>query len=136
VVEAEPVCDPAAAIVAGQQEARKAEPAHHRGLVGRHRTLRITVAARAAIGLVGIAVPAQIGAHDRVPLGEPGSDRVPHRVRLRVAVQQQERWTAAADDQGDVGAVAGNATRLESRKQILIGWAHQRSLGQQRPPSR
>ena len=78
----------------------------------------------AAFGLGGVAVAAQVGADDGEALGEPRRDPVPHRVRLRIAVQQQERRPAAADPQLDLGTRAGDAPRLETGKEGSVGCRH------------
>ena len=91
--------DAPAAIVAREPEAREAERAHHLHHVGRHRALRVAGVAASLVGLRRIAIAAQVGAHDGERLRERGRDPMPHRVRLRIAVQQQQRRTAAANSQ-------------------------------------
>ena len=62
------------------------------------------------VGLRRVAVAAQVAAHDRViARASARRDPVPHRVRLRIAVQQQERRAAAADDAMDFRARRANA---------------------------
>ena len=114
-----------AAIVAGEPESRKAERAHHLDLVRRHRALRVVDVLRAAVGLRRIAVAAQVAADDGVALREPRRDPMPHRVRLRIAVQQEERRTAAADDAMNLRAGRRDAVRSKPGKS---GAATQRSL--------
>ena len=104
MIEAQPVRDARAAVVAGEPEAREAQRAHQLDLVRRHRALRVVDVAGAAVGLRRIAVAAQVAADDGEALGEARRDPVPHRVRLRIAVQQQERRAAAADDAVDLRA--------------------------------
>ena len=78
---------------------KRAKPsvAHQLDLIRRHRALRVADVACAAVGLRRIAVAAEVGAHDGEALREARRDPVPHRVRLRITVQQQERRPAAAD---------------------------------------
>ena len=56
----------------------------------------------------GVAVARQVGRDDGEALGEPRRDRVPHQVRLGIAVQQQQRRPRSADPRAD-----GPARRLE-----------------------
>ena len=91
VVEAQPVGDPGAAVVADDREALEAELAHEPDLVGGHRPLGVRRVVGRRGGAGRVAVPTQVGEDHRVPVGEPRRDAVPHDVGLRVAVQQQDR---------------------------------------------
>jgi hypothetical protein len=46
--------------------------------------------------LAAVAVPAQIGGDDGVALGKEGRYPMPHQMRFRYAVQEQQRRSAAA----------------------------------------
>ena len=65
VVERQPVRDPATAVVAGDGEATEAEPAHHRHLVGGHRSLRSRPHGRDRGRLRRVAVAAEVGQRRR-----------------------------------------------------------------------
>ncbi len=99
MIETEAVRYARAAIVSHETKVREALRAHQFDLVGRHRTLRIVDAALTAGGLRRIAVPAEVAADHGESLGEARRDPVPHHVRLRVAVQQQDWRSVAADDE-------------------------------------
>ena len=107
MVQRQAVGHAAAAIVAGDREAREAQPLHHGHHVLRHGALGIGrmvgVDGRAAAA----AVAAQIGAHDRELAGEQRRDVAPHQVRLREAVQQEQRRPEArgAHEDGGIACV-------------------------------
>src|SRR4051794_14566527 len=84
----------------GHRESIESERAHHAELVGSHGSLGVGGMLLPSRRLVAVAVPAQVGTYDRVPLGEPRGDPMPHRMGLRIAVQQENRGSAAAP--GDV----------------------------------
>ena len=54
-----------------------------------------------------IAVPAQVRQHYREALRELRSDLVPHDMRLRIAVEQQQRPTPARDGDMNLNAARG-----------------------------
>src|SRR5437762_13891524 len=110
MIPRQPMSDTPAAIVSGEREARKAERFHDFDLVLRHGPLGIVDVRRAAVRLAGIPVAAKIRANDGKALRQTRSDLVPHRVRLRVTMQEQERRTAAADDEIDLGARGADAS--------------------------
>jgi hypothetical protein len=96
--------DQSSTVVPGDGEPVVAELRHERENVIGHRTLgRLRM-----IGLVRwesrLAVPAQVGRHDNVVLGEPGRDCMPGRVCARVTVQQHDgrSGTAVSDPQRHV----------------------------------
>ena len=51
-------------------------------------------------------------------LRELGSDLAPLHMRLRVAVQEQDRWTVAADKHIDRRAAGLDRLASESRKEV------------------
>src|SRR5216683_6907138 len=51
--------------------------------------------------LAAVAVPTQIGGDDGVALGEVGCYPMPHQMRFRNTVQEQQRWSVAASDSVD-----------------------------------
>ena len=65
-------------------------------LVLRHGALRIGRVVGRRCRLRTVAVAAQVRADDRVGFGKLRRDPVPHHVRLRMAVKQEERRAAAA----------------------------------------
>ncbi|EWS52517.1 hypothetical protein X551_04696 [Methylibium sp. T29] len=91
MVQRQPVCHAPAAVVAGHEEALVAQRAHHAHHVGRHRALAVVGVVVRAGRLGRAAVAAQVGHHQPVAVGQPLRRAMPDRVRLRVAVQQQQR---------------------------------------------
>jgi hypothetical protein len=63
------------------------------------------------------AVASQIGRDHRVTLGQLGRDFVPHRMGLRIAVQQQQRRTGAAEPQAQRAIADFNRCLFETRKE-------------------
>ena len=127
VVDREAVRDAPAAVMADQPEALVAQRAHQRDHVGRHRAL-------AVVGVVGepgrfrrIAVAAQVGHHEEETVGQPPRDAVPQHVRLRKAVQQQQRRavpvaTGAGEDARLAGVVG---QRVEAFEELGHGSLHE-----------
>ena len=92
-VESQPVGTPATAIVASDVEAIEPQPAHHRDRVASHGSLRIRFVVGRGLGLGAIAVSTKVRGHHRELRGQAGRDLTPHRISLRMPVQEQERWT-------------------------------------------
>ncbi len=113
MVERHAVGDAPAAVVPGDGEAVMAKLRHDTDEVGRHRPFRVGAVVRIAAGLAEFAVAAQVGGDDGEAFGQRGSDLVPHDVRLRVAVDQQQRRAAAAGPIGDLDAGRVEAMRGE-----------------------
>src|SRR5438094_9688679 len=114
MVPRQPVSHAPAAIVSGEREAGITERLHDFYLVLRHRPFGIVNVRRAAFRLAGIPIATKIGTNNGKALRQARSDLAPHRVRLRIAVQEQERRTAAAGDQVDLRARSADATRIET----------------------
>jgi hypothetical protein len=74
--------------------------------------------ALAAVRLCRVAIAAQIRRDHGEALGQPGRDLVPGEVRLRVAVQQQERRPAPACRKVDTGACGLDIADLKARKKV------------------
>ena len=105
VVFGQAVRHPRAPVVAAQEKGLKPQPGHGVNLILGHGALGVVGMVGVAGGLAAVAIAAQVGGHDGEIRGQPGGDLVPHRMGLRVAVQQQERRAAAAFDQVDgIGA--------------------------------
>ena len=88
--------DAAAAIVADDREAIEAVVLHDLDHVERHRALRVVGVVLAVGRLAAVAVAAQVRHDDGVILRELRRDDVPRHVRLRRAVDEQQRRTVAA----------------------------------------
>ena len=104
VIERQALADAPAAVVADNGEARVAVVLHHLDHVERHRALRVVRVIFRVLGLAAVAVAAQVRHDDRVVFREVGRDLVPGHVRLRRAVDQEQRRTVAALDDVDGGA--------------------------------
>src|SRR4029079_11443215 len=85
-----------AAIVAAYGEALEAELPHQLDLVTRHRPLRVGLVIRRGLGLRALAVAAQVRRDDGEALCQCRGDGMPHHVRLRMAVQEEERRSATS----------------------------------------
>ena len=101
MVERHPVRHASAAVVPADMPFGMTEGRHHLDLIVRHRPERISGVIRPPIGLRAVAITAQIRRDHGELLGEARRDLVPHHVRQRVAVQQQQRRTGAAVAQVD-----------------------------------
>src|SRR5688572_4875907 len=97
MIERHAMRDARAAIVTEHREALEAEMLHDLDLIERHRTLRIKIVLAVALDLAAVAVAAKVSDDDGVIAREVARDRGPRHAALRRAVQQQDRWPAAAD---------------------------------------
>jgi hypothetical protein len=88
--------DARAAIVPDYRESLEAQRAHDFHLVQRHRALRLIDMIVAVRRFAAVAVASEVGHDHGESLCQPRRDLVPHHVGLRIAVQEQEWWTAAA----------------------------------------
>src|SRR6266571_809654 len=68
--------------------------------------------------LAAVAVTAEIRNDERMVLRELGGDLAPLHMRLRVAVQEQDRWAIAADKHIDRRAAGLDRLASESRKEV------------------
>jgi len=136
LVERQAVRDARTAVVTDDGEALEAERAHDRDLVVRHRALRVRPVVGRRGRLVARAIAAQVG-HDHREVGGQGrSDLVPHDVRLRIAVQQQQRRPVARPAQVDARLAGVDVEGLEaveharaSQKRVSTGAAASRHSG-------
>src|SRR5688500_6751405 len=85
-----------AAIVTGDTEAIEAELFHDRDLIAGQGAHRVGGMVWAARRLAAGTEAAQIAGHDREVPSQSRGDLVPHQVRLREAMQQQEPRSVAA----------------------------------------
>ena len=122
MVERQSVGGARAAVVAGQEEAVMAERGHHLHLIASHGAERVVDVLRATVGRAdAVAIAAEVGRDHVVSTGEGAGDLVPADVRLRVAVQQQERRPLAAMAEEDLRAVGANPPGFEAREQAAVG---------------
>lgn len=115
MVERQAIGGAAAAIVARDREPLEAERRHHRHLIARHGAFGI---GRVIGGLGAVeaafAIAAQIGANHGEFSGEMRRDLVPARMRLGIAVEQQQRRAGAADFEQDFGLLDCHPPRCEA----------------------
>ena len=104
MIERQPVTNPSAAIVARQAETGEAERIHNFSHGRRHGALCIGRVIGVGVRYRGPAVAGQVGDHQREMLCEHRRHAMPHHVRLRMAVQQQERRSAASGAGKDLPA--------------------------------
>ena len=95
VVERQAVGTPSAAVMPSHVELLEAEIMHQRNLIACHDALGIRHVVRSALWFAALAVAAQVRGDHRKILREPGGKRVPHHVRLRVSVKEQQRRSTA-----------------------------------------
>lgn len=91
MVQRQAMRDPRAAVVCGDEEAFVAESVHQRRHVGGHAALAVVRMIGVAWRLARVAVAAQIRKYEPEVRREPLRDALPHRMRLREPVQQQQR---------------------------------------------
>ena len=129
VVEREPMRDARAAVVADDGEAFVAERSHQRRHVGGHRALAVLrvveLGRRRRSGLGRVAVAAQVGNDDAKVGREPDRDAPPHRVRLRIAVQKEQRRSAgiaadASEERRAAGVVQPARESVEPAHSVLL----------------
>ena len=119
MIDGKPMRDAAAAVVPREPEAREPEVTHHLDHVQRHRALRVGGMARVGRGLRRVAVAAQVRADNGELARQRGGDPVPHRVRLRIAVEQQQRRPAAADHAVNPRARGVDVLRRKAGEQFV-----------------
>jgi hypothetical protein len=100
--------------VAGDAEAVEAQLAHDLDLVARHRSLRVRLVVGCRRRLRALSVPAQVGGDDGEVLCETRSDEVPHRVCLRVTVQEEKRRPAPPMAHADGGFAGVQKREVEA----------------------
>ena len=69
-------------------------------------------------GLGAVAVAPQVRGDDREAFGQERRDLMPHRMRLGVAVEQQDRGAVAAHDQRDFCARGLYPSALEALEHV------------------
>ena len=90
VVQRQPVGRARAAVMRQHAETVMPEMAHQADGIARHLALGIGGAAFAGRRAVAVAIAAQVHQHDTVRARQRGRHTVPHRHRLRMAVQKQQ----------------------------------------------
>ena len=94
----------AAAVVADGRELVEPEVLHHFDLILGHGALGVAGMVLAAGRLAAVAVAPEVRRHHGIVLGQLRSHERPGDVRLRIAVQQQDRRTLAANHPIDLRA--------------------------------
>jgi len=101
MIERHAVSRPRAPIVTGDHELLEAELVHDVDLVLRHAPERVVAVIGQAAGLAAVAVAAQVGRDNGEIVREARGHEAPVVVRERIAVQEQDRRTRAADHATD-----------------------------------
>jgi hypothetical protein len=99
VVGGQAVCATGSSAVAGHGEPGVAERVHHLELVDREAPHRVVGGGR--VRSAALPMPTKIGRDDREAPGKSHRHLTPHDVRLRHAVEEEQRWPSAADDAVD-----------------------------------
>src|SRR5829696_4278253 len=97
----------------------EAQRLHDRGLIPGHRPLGIRRVILISEWFGAVTVSSQIGGNDRELFGQPRRHLVPHRVGLRIAVQQQDGRTFAPADEVYLRSAGRYPFPLESLEQVL-----------------
>ena len=108
---------PRAAIVAADEEMPMAEVLHHLHHVTRHGLLGVGCVVGRGFGFERTAVAAQIRTDHREALRQGGRHRMPHGVRLRIAVQQQQWRPRTAATEADLAVGQSDMFEGESFKE-------------------
>src|SRR5215203_5533712 len=98
-VQRHPVCDTSSPVVAEDGERVEAQSVHERGLIPGHGPLGVRGMILLAERLGTVAVAPQIRSNYRIVLGQLRCHQMPHRMRLRVAVQKQHRGSCTCADE-------------------------------------
>jgi hypothetical protein len=118
MVQRHPVGHTAAPVVAGDGEVLMPQRHHRLHLVERHCALGVGGMVTRRSGPQRVPIAAQIGGDDGEVLRQQRGGRTPHEMRLRVAVEQQERRTRAADHGADGAALARQVAGLEAFEHV------------------
>jgi len=118
MIPQQPVRDAGAAVVPRHAKALEAERLHRLDLVLRQCALGVGGKIGPGRRLRTVAVAAQVGDHQREVLRQSRRHLAPHHMRLRIAVQQEQRRPAATRHQVDFGTGGGDAALCKPGKEI------------------
>lgn len=107
MVQRHPMRDPTPSVVACDVKAVRPQRSHQVDHVLRHLALGIGDVVRAAIGLVAVAVAAQVRRDDREITCERRGDLTPGHMGLWMSVQEKERLSPPCDGEADPWACVG-----------------------------
>ena len=114
MIEREAIGNSTASIVPGDVESVEPEPLHHRDAIARHRAFGVRFVVVRSRRLRALAVSTQIHCHHRELAREAPRDQVPHHMRLRMPVQEEERRATPAVPDADGRLARVDALELES----------------------
>ena len=118
--------DPASPVMTYNREARKAQPLHQRQHVRRERAFRIRRVVGRACGTAASPIAAQVGADDRMGLGQARGDVAPHQMRFGKAVQQQNRRPGSRATGEDLRGARVDLERCEALEHRTLNPAARR----------
>ncbi len=107
-------------VMSGNREAGEAEVLHQDMDVAAHGTLGVGLVIRCRGRPGRLPVPAQVGAHDRVVLGEERGYSMPRHVGPRVPVQEDHRRPRASDTHAKDGFTDVDTLLYESLEHALM----------------
>ena len=119
VIHAQAVRDTSAAVVSGEAKTRESKSVHQLEHVIRHRAFGIWGMRGIARGFVGIAITTQIRADNRELSRQQRCDAMPHGMRLRVTMQQEQGRSVATNNAMDCGGRRANPVRGKPRKKRI-----------------
>ena len=123
MIQRQAMRDATATVVAADEVLPVAERPHQRADIGGHRALAVRLVVRARGGSGGIAIATQVRHYEREMRGKQRSDAMPHRVRLRESVQQQQRRTLADAPVHDAHALVVEGLELNTGEEFGHGAA-------------
>src|SRR5882672_11097112 len=112
--------DPPSAVVTDDAERLMTQGAHRLDLVLGHGALGIIDVVGKPVGLLAVAVAAQVRGDHPESLRELGRDAVPDRVGLRIAVQEEQRRSHAAVNEIDRRTARPDAPALEAGEELAV----------------
>ena len=113
-VQRHPVGDTSSPIVADNGERVEAQSVHDRGLILGHGPFGVSGMILLPKRLGTVAVAPQVCSNDRKVPGQLRCHQMPHRMRLRVAVQEQHRRSCTSADEVYLRSAGSYPSPLES----------------------
>src|SRR5438128_7235993 len=101
MIKRHPMCHARASVMSDNSKRAKAQVLHYLDLILRHHALGISLVFRVTRRFSAVAKPAQIGTNDSELLSQLWRNQMPADMRLRIAVQQENRIAATTSNEVD-----------------------------------